>query len=146
MLRAVQAGLAPQWSLKAATTGRDARIIIAGHPGLNEQLSAELLKGQDGSVRDFGLVVRAPNPRDSAHIVLIAAGRHSIGTHAACSAIVHRDSIAALEARLSAAGVSLANTRQPFWAVIAGTLLSGGTFSDAIEIVECGGYSRRRSR
>lgn len=145
LLRAVQAGLAPQWKLRAATAGHDARFVIGGHPGLDEQLAAEPTIDKDGSVRDYGLVVRAPNPRDSAHIVLVAAGRHSIGTHAACSAVVHRDSIAALEARLSAAGVSLADTRQPFWAVVAGTLLSGGTFSEAIEIVECGGYSRRRS-
>lgn len=73
---------------------------------------------------------------------MILAGRHSIGTHAACVVATRQELIVALQSMLKKTGISLRETQQPFWAVVRGTLSHDGSFSDDVEIVKVGGYTR----
>jgi hypothetical protein len=44
------------------------------------------IENDDRRMRDFGMIVRAPNPFDEKYMVVILAGRSSLGTEAACMA------------------------------------------------------------
>jgi hypothetical protein len=136
----VQRGRSPQWDMKQVGTQDDPRVIIQGDPELDARLSAPIEIGSDGCTRDYGLVIRAPHPSDDSHIVLIVAGRHSIGTHAACTAVTRKESIVALEKHLKAQGVSLRTPRQLFWAIVCGTLQPNQSIDEDVEIVRTGGY------
>lgn len=137
----IQQGLSPAWQMIEKGPGKDKRVIFQGDPSIDEMLAAPITKTADGACSDFGLIVRASHPDDLQHLVLIVAGRHSIGTHAACMVATRQDLIAALEKKLGK-HVSLRDTTQPFWAIVRGTLDSNGIFSDNVEIVKAGGYVR----
>jgi hypothetical protein len=61
---------------------------------------------------DFGLILRAPHPIDSGRMVLILAGRSSLGTQAACLAATDPDQLQEMK-RLEPK-LDLDNHRQPF--------------------------------
>ncbi len=136
----VQAGLSPQWRMLQVGRKPDKRVVFKGDPSLDLLLKAEVEKRRDGSIIDYGLIIRAPHPQDPQHLVLIAAGRHSIGTHVACMMVTRQELISTLEQQLKKAGVSLRDSHQPFWCVVKGTLLRDGTVVPQVEIVKLGGY------
>ncbi|MCB2231733.1 hypothetical protein KQH82_13520 [bacterium] len=136
----VQRGLVPFWEMPRLGRKPDRRVVIKGDPDLDDLLKLPVEKKRDGSISDYGLIIRAPHPLDSQHLVLIMAGRHSIGTHAACMMVTRQELISALELRLKRLGVSLRETAQPFWGVVRGTLLSQGEMLSEVEIVKVGGY------
>ena len=71
----------------------------------------------DRYARDFGLIVRAPNPYHDGCMVTIMAGRSSLGTEAACRAFI--DPAKASEIREWLGGrVDLEDHKQPFWALV----------------------------
>lgn len=137
----MQKGLQPHWVMKLVGLGRDKRVILQGEPELEGELAAPIVrKKPNGDVQDYGLIVRGPNPIHPEHLILVAAGRHSIGTHAACSMIVRPMLIKALEEELKKQQVFLRDIAQPFWAVVKGTLKGNGILSDDVEIIRVGGY------
>ncbi|MBL8829658.1 MAG: hypothetical protein JNM18_21955 [Planctomycetaceae bacterium] len=138
----IQRGLSPSWEMPKIGSGADDRVVITGKAHLNDRLHAPIDERQECPVSDYGLIIRAPHPHDAQHIVLIVAGRHSIGTHAACMAVVRQDLIASLERHLKKAGVSLRDTCQPFWAIVRGTLLRDRSVAEEVEIIEAGGYTK----
>jgi hypothetical protein len=139
----VQEGLSPCWEMPQLGRGPDKRVVFKGHPHLDGLLQAPVVKKRDGSISDYGLIIRAPHPGDPQHIVLIAAGRHSIGTHAACMMVTQQELIATLEEHLKKASVSLRDTRRPFWCIVRGTLLRDGSMLPEAEVVKVGGYVPR---
>ena len=144
-LSMIQKGMEPRWQMLPCGRGSDKRMIIKGLLPIDAQIAAPVAKARDDSVSDYGLIIRAPYPTDATRLVLVAAGRHSIGTHAACLVVTRQKWIAALERRLENAGVELRETRQPFWAIVRGTVDRAGYFLDKLEIVEAGGYVAKSS-
>jgi len=141
----IQQGLSPCWEMTNVGSGADFRVVITGLEHLNDRLRAPIEEREKGPISDYGLVIRAPfpqHPQHPQHIVLIVAGRHSIGTHAACMAVVRQDLIASLERQLKTAGVSLRDASQPFWAIVRGTMMRDRSVAEEVEIIEAGGYTR----
>lgn len=68
--------------------------------------------------RDFGIVVRGPNPYHEECMAAVIAGRSSLGTEAACTAFTDPSAISIIRQRLVALNVDLENHRQPFWVVV----------------------------
>lgn len=139
-LRLTQENLFPRWKMLETGRGKDRRVVIKGDPELDAILSIPISTEADGSNKDYGLIVRAPHPLDPQYMILIVAGRHSIGTHAACMVVTHQALIADLERRLDQMGISLREKAKPFWAIVRGTLKKGGEFSEDVEIIKVGGY------
>lgn len=69
--------------------------------------------------KDFGLLIRGPYPGRPRNMVLILAGRSSLGTEAACCAATHPKHVQELKERLSLYRVELADHSIPFYAVVA---------------------------
>jgi hypothetical protein len=139
----VQAGLSPFWRMPELGRGTDKRVVFKGVASIDGLLSAPVVKNPDRSISDYGLVIRAPHPQDRKHLVLIAAGRHSIGTHAACMMVTQQERIAALEEDLNKICVSLRDARQPFWCIVKGTALRDGSMLPKVEVVKLGGFVSR---
>ena len=72
----------------------------------------------DRDKKDFGLIVRGPNPYNPELMTAVIAGRSSLGTEAACIAFTDPDSLENIQNRLMAVGVSLDDHRIPFWAMV----------------------------
>jgi hypothetical protein len=139
-LELIQQNRRPCWTMPELGDGHDKRVIIQGDPVLDALLAARIERGDDGTAADFGLIVRAPHPAHREHFVLIVAGRHSIGTQAACLMVTQQKLILQLERSLDNFGVVLRDTSQPFWAIVSGELQTDGTVSNAVEIVKAGAY------
>lgn len=141
-LERIQNGLNPVWSMPER--GKDARVIIrcagdARYKKLN-QILAKRVPGSGPwtkSFSDYGIVIRAPNPSSDSNgrLVTIMAGRHSVGTHAACMLLTEPVLIERLGKKLgvvpggkgalnsSFEQVSvLAQKQIPFWAIVKGTV------------------------
>lgn len=68
--------------------------------------------------RDYGLIVRGPNPFQEDKMMTVIAGRSSLGTEAASLAFTDPQVIKErIRPRLHAQGIDLEDHRQPFWAV-----------------------------
>ena len=144
-LARIQRGLKPQWKMPLVGLGSDKRVIFKGKHALDGLLAAPVFKARDGTTSDYGLIIRAPYPTDATRLVLIVAGRHSIGTHAACMVVTRQNWIAALEERLKAVGVDLRDPTQPFWVVVRGAIDRKANFMNKVEIIEVGGYAAHAS-
>ena len=138
----IQEGMSPCWEMPRIGSGEDDRVVIKGIEHLNDLLIAPIDEQQDCPISDYGLIIRAPHPHDAQHIVLIIAGRHSIGTHAACLTVVRQELIASLERYLKKVGISLRNTSHPFWAIVQGNLRPDRSVVDDVRIIEAGGYAK----
>lgn len=146
LLMEIQQGLKPQWKMPQIGPGKDKRVILQGDARLDAKLAAPVEKKGNFCVSDYGLIVRAPHPLHEQRLVLIVAGRHSIGTHAASMMVTRQDLIAKLETRLKRVGVLLQNTHQPFWAIVRGTVLRSQRAQDNVRIVKVGGYASRATQ
>lgn len=72
---------------------------------------------KDRYARDFGLIVRGPNPFCTDHMATIVAGRSSLGTEAACLAITDPTVIAKIRNRLAAREINMEDHKQAFYAL-----------------------------
>lgn len=68
--------------------------------------------------RDFGLIVRGPNPSHEDQMAAIIAGRSSLGTEAACKAFTDVGVITEIRSRLAAMKIDMENHKQAFWVVV----------------------------
>jgi hypothetical protein len=102
---------------------------------------------KDPFVRDFGVVIRGPHPADSSCVLMILAGRASLGTEAASHAATNPTFIAAIKTRLSHENVDLSDHKQAFWALVTMSrdMTEGGTYEaimSTFEIEEVHGFRR----
>lgn len=72
----------------------------------------------DRYLRDFGIIVRGPNPYYPEHVVAVIAGRSSLGTQAACTAFTDPAAAARVTQLLRAIDVNIEDHRQPFWVLV----------------------------
>jgi hypothetical protein len=72
----------------------------------------------DRYARDFGLILRGPNPYHPEHMIAVMAGRSSLGTEAACRAFTDSDCVSRINQRLTGLDIDLEDHRQPFWALV----------------------------
>jgi hypothetical protein len=72
----------------------------------------------DRYARDFGIVVRGPNPYHEDQMVAVIAGRGALGTEAACTAFTDPGCIQEISTRLAGMKVNIENHKQPFWAMV----------------------------
>lgn len=82
--------------------------------------------------RDFGIVVRAPNPHHSDLMVAVMAGRSSLGTEAACTAFTDPESLQVVRQRLRALQVDIEDHRQAFWLLVSMNRRIGDSKEEAI--------------
>lgn len=68
--------------------------------------------------RDFGLIVRGPNPFDESKIMAVIAGRSSLGTEAASVAFTDPQVVSEIRQRLQGRRIDLEDHRHPFWVVV----------------------------
>jgi hypothetical protein len=86
----------------------------------------------DRYAKDFGLIVRGPNPFHEENMVAIMAGRSSLGTEAACTAFTDPTAISKISQRLSGLDIALENHKQPFWAIVSMQRALGDQKEEAI--------------
>ncbi len=67
--------------------------------------------------KDFGLIVRAPNPYSDDQMVTIMAGRSSLGSEATCAAVTDVALIEDLRQGLAGLKIDLEDHKQAFWAL-----------------------------
>lgn len=87
---------------------------------------------RDRYERDFGIIVRGPNPQHEDYMVAVIAGRSSLGTEAACTAFTDPDAIQEIRRRLVGLDIDLENHKQAFWAVISMERMLGDGKEEAI--------------
>jgi hypothetical protein len=71
--------------------------------------------------RDYGIIVRGPNPFDLLHrnMLVVLAGRSSLGTQAACTAFTDAGAVEnIIETYLKPHGINIEDHRQPFYALV----------------------------
>lgn len=72
----------------------------------------------DRYARDFGIIVRGPNPYHEDQMVTVIAGRSSLGSEAACAAFTDPICVQEICQQLAGMKVSIENHKQPFWAMV----------------------------
>jgi hypothetical protein len=82
--------------------------------------------------RDFGIIVRGPNPSHENSMVAIIAGRASLGTEAACRAFTDVNVITEIRNRLLSLKIDLENHKEAFWAVVSIEKVLGDGKEEAI--------------
>jgi hypothetical protein len=110
---------APRLEFRANETSRNLRNISVSIYSDNALLQPDgwdFVPGPDRYRKDFGLIVRAPNPHHADSMVTIMAGRSSLGTEAAC--IGFTDPAKVDEIRQHLPRIDLEDHRQPFWALV----------------------------
>lgn len=122
----------PRLEFKADPTSIDLRNIrvmleINGNPYKPHNFGPS---DTDPFIRDFGIIVRGPHPADSSSILMVMAGRSSLGTEAACRAVTDPTYIAEIKRRLQHEKVDLSDHKQAFWAVVtmARDMTENGTY------------------
>ena len=68
--------------------------------------------------KDFGLIVRGPNPYHPDLMVAILAGRSSLGTEAACLAFTDPEKVKMIQDRIAPVGGTVENHKVPFWVLV----------------------------
>ncbi len=72
----------------------------------------------DRYARDFGVIVRGPNPFHENNMAVVIAGRSSLGTEAASIAFTEPTIVGRIRERLQGLRVDLEDHKQPFWVVV----------------------------
>jgi hypothetical protein len=85
----------------------------------------------DRCINDFGIIIRGPNPYHEKEMMVILAGRSSLGTEAACRAFTKYEIIDNIRNRLSAVNVNLEDHTQGFWALVKMSRLNGDRKEEA---------------
>ncbi len=140
----------PRIEFKADPASTDLRNIhvmleINSNPYKPNSFSA---KDADPFVRDFGVLVRGPHPTDPNHILMVMAGRSSLGTEAVCHAATNPTYIAEIKRRLEHDRVDLSDHKQAFYAVVTmdRDMKEDGTYEailSSLEIAEVHALRRR---
>jgi len=125
----------PRLEFRADSTSRDlrnVRVSIFCDDDLIRPSGWNINDKGDRYAKDFGLIVRGPNPFSEDHMVTVLAGRSSLGTEAACTAFTDPDAIATVRQRLVSMNIDLENHKQPFWVITSMQRSIGDTREEAI--------------
>lgn len=87
----------------------------------------------DRYARDFGVVVRGPNPYHSDLMAVVMAGRSSLGTEAACTVFTDLRSLQVVQQRLRALHIDIEDHRQAFWLLVSMSRRIGDPKEEAIK-------------
>jgi len=68
--------------------------------------------------KDFGLIVRGPHPAHLDRMIVIIAGRSSLGTDAACRAFTDLDMITEIRNRLAGMKINIEDHTKAFWVLV----------------------------
>lgn len=93
--------------------------------------------------RDFGLIVRGPHPKYPGCMIMILAGRGSIGTEAACRAVTEPKFIKEIKDRLELEKIELNDYENSFWSIASlNTLAEGSREIDlnSFKVIDAGGF------
>lgn len=82
--------------------------------------------------RDFGIIIRGQNPYNEKEMLVIMAGRSSLGTEAACRAFTDPKIIDEIRKRLSGLNVSLEDHKQAFWSLVSMNRMIGDEKEESI--------------
>jgi hypothetical protein len=102
----------------ASKSLKNVRVLIYSDDALLHPPGWKINAEGDRYCRDFGLVVRGPNPSHEKHMVAIIAGRSSLGTEAASRAFTDPNAVAEIRRRLDGLKIDLEDHKQAFWAVV----------------------------
>ncbi len=86
--------------------------------------------------RDFGLIVRGPHPRDPGAMLMLLAGRGSVGTEAACRAVTEQKHIEQIKQKLNVDRFNINNHQQAFWAIVEMERNDDGSGETRLETLE----------
>lgn len=73
---------------------------------------------EDRRYRDFGIIVRGPNPFNSRHVAAVIGGRSSLGTEAASLGFTDPPTIREIHRQLDNLKIDLEDHTQAFWVVV----------------------------
>lgn len=82
--------------------------------------------------RDFGIIIRGQNPYHENEMLVIIAGRSSLGTEAACRAFIDPKMIDEIRKRLFGLNARLEDHKQGFWALVSMNRMIGDEKEEAI--------------
>ncbi len=116
----------------STTKLKNVQVALYADDGLLHPPGWKINSKGDRYVRDFGLIVRGPNPYHENQMVAILAGRSSLGTEAASRAFTDPSTIQKIESRLRGLGISIENHNQAFWLVASMTRATGDDKEEAI--------------
>ena len=97
---------------------RNVRVSIVADGALLQPSGWDSQAPRDGYARDFGLIVRSPKPQHPDNMVVVIAGRSSLGTEAAALAYTEPTSIDEIRRRLLGVDVNIDDHRSPFWVLV----------------------------
>lgn len=83
--------------------------------------------------KDFGLIVRGPNPYHPELMAAILAGRSSLGTEAACRAFTDPKKVEIIQNRLAPLGATVEDHKVPFWVLVSMHRAMGDHKEEAIK-------------
>jgi len=109
----------PVFSFRPDINSDDLRDVhINLHVGKDRYLPPNWDETEHRYKRDFGLVIRGPHPRYPSCMILILAGRGSIGTEAACRAVTEPNFIKKIKDLLVLDNIDINDYSQSFWSVV----------------------------
>jgi len=91
----------------------------------------------DRYARDFGVIVRGPNPFQGSNMAVVVAGRSSLGTEAASIALTEPTIVERIKERLQGLRVDLEDHRQPFWVLVSMNRAIGDGQEEAVRDSLC---------
>lgn len=112
---------APRLEFRADSTSpdlRNVRVSIFCDGQMVCPLGWSINDEGDRYARDFGVIVRGPNPYHEDRMAAVIAGRSSLGTEAACTAFTTPAAIETIRQRLAGLDIDLENHKQPFWVIV----------------------------
>jgi hypothetical protein len=109
----------PSLSFRPSPNSEDLRDVhVDVHMDGHFWLPAGYPEHENRYQRDFGLIVRGPHPSDPTAMLMVLAGRGSVGTEAACQAVTEQKCLEEIKRRLSSVDKKLNNHQDAFWAVV----------------------------
>ena len=135
VLEQLQQRWAPRIEFRADPNSRDlqnVRVSIFCDDEVVRPPGWDVSAKGDRYARDFGLIVRAPNPFHPENMVAVMAGRSSLGTEAACRAFTDSNAVSRINQRLAGLDIALEDHRRPFWALVSMRRTLGDEKEEAI--------------
>ena len=111
---------------------RNVRVSIFSDDEMIRPAGWDFTDPRDRYARDFGIIVRGPNPHHEENMAAVIAGRASLGTEAASIAFTDPDMIGEIRRRLLGLDIDLEDHKQPFWAVVSMERMLGDHKEEAI--------------
>ena len=116
----------------ASPSLKNVNVSIYSDDGLLTPPGWKVNVDNDRYGKDFGLIVRGPNPAHHDRQMVILAGRSSLGTEAACRAFTDVKMITDIRNRLAGMKIDMEVHTQAFWALVSIHRMIGDGKEEAI--------------